>query len=154
MSHAYGARRELTRQVTCQICELNSTRTSSSQYPNVSLMNSTFGPARLSGASNETTYVVRTSRNARNSCDGARSCEDCAATNHDGHGVGTEPIYGMSCHVGTWGRKHRRCWLVGRATRGAIEMTYKSYLACVDKRFRGKPFPHKCARGSVVDRIE
>ena len=118
-------------------------------------MNSTFGPARLSGASNEDTYVVRACRNARNSCDGARSCEGRAAINHDGQGVGTEPIYANRVVVSAraWERIYRRCWLVGRGTRHN-EVTYKSYFACVDKRFGGEPFPHKCARGSVVDRID
>lgn len=56
-------------------------------------MNLMFGPARFSGASNVTTYLERVSRKARNLCAGARSCEGLAAISHDGHGVGTEPIY-------------------------------------------------------------
>jgi hypothetical protein len=146
-----GACREST-WVICLRLRINSTQMSSSRYPNVSLMNSIFGPARLSGASNEITYVERASKNARNSCDGARSCEGCAAINHDGHGVGTEPIY--VCHVGICDRGYRRCWLVGRAARRAIRLTYKSHLACIDKRFGGEPLPHKCAGGSVVDRTD
>jgi len=33
-------------------------------------------------------------------------------------------------------------------------MTYKSRLAGIDEWFGREPFPHKRARGSVVDRVD
>lgn len=71
------------------------TRTSTSGYPNVLLMNSTFFSLRASGSSKARTYPVSFVKNCLSEARGARSSETCAAICQDGQGVGTEPICGL-----------------------------------------------------------
>lgn len=113
------------------------TFTSSSGYPNLSLMNSMSAPARWAGSSNARAYVVSVSRNVRRASGDARV--GWAAIIQEGQGVRMFPI---CADVSVTSELH---WAGG---------TYETCFAGVDERLRGEPLPHERAGGPVIHGVD
>lgn len=92
--------------------------------------------ARFSSESKRRTYAVKSARKRRTASSGARSGEGWAAINHEGQGVGTEPIFGPAINLGT---------------RKALSITYETNFSGISERLGRKPLPHKRACRAIID---
>lgn len=100
-------------------------------------MKSTLADARLSAESNLATYVDNVERNVFSA---SVSVFGCAATIHDGHGVGTEPIW--------------LTFLVRSLEKQISMVTYETTFFGICKGFRGEPLPHERACRTIINGID